>query len=244
MRHALIVFLTIFSLSSQSLASIKAVPAATQAIDTPMRHPPTPEKKPAKPEKPFYQKLAYDSQKNEWSFTATIIQIKDAYLIGGHGQVALVEYLTGPCRGCTTTTGHDGKLDKMWVAVSFGESKYFDGSFYLSDRKLVPGDKIRLSLSGPYVSKSGVNWYACPMDDEYCQWAGLADGNGPTAIDWDNVEINSTNELIWSGHGSSGSGSFFGGGVLCWKITVLDDSVSLDSVGKHISRNYEMPVWK
>lgn len=268
MKRALILLLTILSLSSLSLTNTKAVPAATKAVGMPVRHPrvcgvfngvtttdmsecisrqPAPKKGPAKPININYQKLAYDKKKNEWSLSATLIQIKDAYLPGGPGQVALVEYLTGPCRKCTTTTEHASKLDKMWIVISFGENKHSgDAILYLSNEKLFPGEKILLSLSGSYVSESGVNWDKCPIDDEYCHRARLADGNGPTAIDWDNVEINSTNELIWSGHGSSSdsSSSFFGWGVLCWKITVLDDSVTPNPVGEQTSRNHKIHVRK
>lgn len=241
MKYLWIVLLTILSLSSLSLTNTRTVPASTKAIDAPIRQPrvcsvfngtaamdmsecssrqPAPEKKPATPLNVNYQKIAYDSKKNEWSLSAKVIQIKDASLIGGPGQVAEVEYLTGPCRECTTTNEHEGKLDKMWVVISFGGNKRPGQEvLYLSDKKLVPGEKILLSLSGPFVSQSGVDWNKCPWDDEYCHRARLADGNGPMAIDWGNVEINSTNELIWSGHGSRSSD--FSWGVLCWKIKSL-----------------------
>src|SRR5258706_12459567 len=161
MKLTWIVLLTILSLSSLSLTNTRAVPAAMKAIDASMRQPrecgvfngvaamdmsecssrqPAPEKKPAKPLNINYQKIAYDSKKNEWSLSAKVIQIKDASLIGGPGQVAEWEYLTGLCRECTTANEHEGKLAKMWIVISFGESDHFgDEILYLSDKKLVPG---------------------------------------------------------------------------------------------------------
>lgn len=162
------------------------------------------------------QKLTFDPKKNEWSFSATILQFKDVIYTGAPSQIAMVQYLD---RG-------DGIARQMWIVVSFGGNSWYPDVFRFTDQKLNIGQKVLLTLSGPYVSKSGVNWDKCPLHDAFCHAARRAEGNGPIALDWNNVEIVPTNELIWSGHRTAS----WWGGALCWKITVLSDGMNSNPI--------------
>lgn len=165
------------------------------------------------------QSLSFDPKKNEWSLSATILQFKDVFYMSSPSQIAQVRYLDR----------RDGTALRMWIVVSFGGNSWYPDVFHFASQKLNIGQKVLLTLSGPYVSKSGVNWDKCPLDDAFCHAARRAEGNGPIALDWNNVEIVPTNELIWLGHRTSS----WWGGALCWKITILSDRISLNSSTSH-----------
>lgn len=173
------------------------------------------------------QSLSFDPNKNQWTLPVTILQFKDVSYTGAPSQIALVAYLDGK----------ENVVRQMWIVVSFGGNRWYPEVFHFADQKLNIGQKVLLTLSGTYVSKSGVNWDQCPSNDAFCHAARRAEGNGPIALDWNNVEIVPTNELIWLGHRTSS----WWGGALCWKITILSDRISLNSI---TSRDLIKPVQK
>src|SRR5450759_1707835 len=179
MKHSLLILFVILSISSTSFVEAKTNPVriAHPIVCTPttgvngefgdhcIHQPRVYKSKPTPAPTPIIdhqgalsfsnmpdRKLTYNPEKNEWSLSATVIQLKNGYLPGGPVQLAQVEYLSGPCWDCTLRTRQElgvGKPDKMWIVVSVGPSRYVGNDvFHFANQELAPGDTVLLTLSG------------------------------------------------------------------------------------------------
>ena len=113
-----------------------------------------------------------------WSFTGVVVETRQVELMGFPAQIARVQ-----------STDFD-----TWVIQRMDE-----GIFEVVLGTAKPGDLVRVSISGPQVSKNGVDWNLCkPADSNYCRLGALYD-DGLLALDW-NVPLSPSNEFIHLGH--------------------------------------------
>ena len=118
---------------------------------------------------------------NTWSFTGTVIEVRQVFVMGLASQIALVQ-----------STNFEA-----WVILRTDSQSNELPEIVLGDASV--GDQVRVSITGPHVSKNGVDWDRCqPIYSNYCRQGGLYD-NGPIATDW-NVPLSPSNEFIHWGH--------------------------------------------
>lgn len=144
----------------------------------------------------------YSESGQSWSFSAQVLEIKDASIYGRPGSIARIEYV------------HKGEVREAWAVL-----KIDDYSFSDSTSDITAGDHITLQVSGDYVSRNGVDWSACPRTDLYCQHAGFIEGGFPVSEDFGGLTISPSNTLIRFGHVSLD----WINGMLAWKILLSED---------------------
>jgi len=150
----------------------------------------------------FGQGLTF-SAPNTWSFTGTVIETRQVFVMGMVSQVALV---------------HSPDFD-AWV-IQRMESQTNELPEIVLGLASV-GDQVRVSITGPHVSKNGVDWYPCqPLYSNYCRQGGMYD-TGPIADDW-NMPISPSNEFI---HYRNSSPSIVN--PLFWNTEVLKHAPAL-----------------
>ena len=121
------------------------------------------------------------SAPNTWSFTGTVTEIRQVFVMGLPSQIALVQ-----------STNFEA-----WVILRMASQSNELPEIILGDASV--GDVVRVSISGSHVSKSGVDWDLCQLlYSNYCRQGGLYD-TGPIATDW-NVPLSPSNEFIHWGH--------------------------------------------
>jgi hypothetical protein len=143
----------------------------------------------------------YSESDNSWSFSAQVLEIKDASIYGRPGSIARIEYL------------HRGEVRDAWAVL-----KIEDYSFNSGASDITVGDQITLQVSGAYVSRNGVDWSACPRTDLYCQHAGFIEGGFPVSEDFGGLTISPSNTLIRWGSVASD----WINGMLAWRIISED----------------------
>jgi hypothetical protein len=139
----------------------------------------------------------YSESDRTWTVFAEVIQLKDVSIYGRPGTIARVEYLKA------------GEPEYAWVAIRIDDYDFSDDA-----DTLTAGKQIVLEVSGEYVSSKGVNWDACPQDDQYCQYASFIEGGFPISEDYNGLTICPSNTLIYSGHASDD----WVNGVLAWRV--------------------------
>lgn len=123
-----------------------------------------------------WQGLSF-SPPNTWSFTGLVTETRQVELLGFPVQVARVQ-------STDFAAWVIQRMDEGYFEVVLGEAR--------------PGDLVRVSLSGPQVSKNGVDWNLCaPADSHYCRLGALYD-DGLLALDW-NLPLSPSNEFIHFG---------------------------------------------
>lgn len=128
----------------------------------------------------FWQGLAF-SPAYTWSFTGVVIETRQVHLFGMPAEVAKVK-----SEGFTA-----------WVILEIDTQSQQDGKVILGSAQ--GGDHVRISISGPHVLVTGVDWNLCkPLGSGYCRLGRLYD-DGPFGIDY-GVPLSPSNEFIHSGH--------------------------------------------
>ncbi len=143
----------------------------------------------------------YSESDDSWSFSAQVLEIKDVSIYGRPGTIARIEYV------------HMGGVRDAWAVL-----KIDDYSFSDSASDITVGDQLTLRVSGEYVSSKGVDWSACPANNQFCQHAGFIEGGFPTSEDFGGLTISPSNTLI---HWGSGSSDWING-ILAWRIISED----------------------
>ena len=124
----------------------------------------------------FGQGLTF-SAPHTWSFTGTVTETRQVFVMGMVSQVALVQ-----------SPDFDA-----WVIQRMESQTNELPEIVLGDASI--GDQVRVSITGSHVSKNGVDWVPCePLYSNYCRQGGLYD-IGPIADDW-NMPISPSNEFI------------------------------------------------
>jgi hypothetical protein len=124
----------------------------------------------------FGQGLTF-SAPHTWSFTGTVIETRQVFVMGMVSQVALVQ-----------SPDFDA-----WVIQRMESQTNELPEIVLGNAAV--GDQVRVSITGPHVSKNGVDWVPCePLYSNYCRQGGMYD-TGPIADDW-NMPISPSNEFI------------------------------------------------
>ncbi len=127
------------------------------------------------------QPLRYDPTWNKWSFGGNVLEIRQVYVMGLPAQIALVQ----------------SRDFEAWVILRMNSQSSELPEIVLG--QAIVGDQVRVSISGPHVSKNGVDWNLCqPIYSNYCRQGGLYD-IGPIATDW-NMPLSPSNEFIHWGH--------------------------------------------
>lgn len=131
----------------------------------------------------FGQSLTF-STPHTWFFTGTVIETVHVLVMGLDADVALVQ----------------SKDFDTWVILRTTSQSAELADVVLGDAKT--GDQVRVSISGPHVSKNGVNWDLCqPLGSNYCRQGWLYD-TGPDSGDW-YLPVSPSNLLIHSDHPGS-----------------------------------------
>lgn len=131
---------------------------------------------------PIASAAQYDMQDRSWTFSARVIQLKDASIYSIPGRLARIQYL------------RDGKTQRAWAVLAVDDYWFTKDSF-------IPtvGQEIQLKISGDFVSRYGVDLDKCSSDDEYCQYASFVEGGFQTSVDHNGMTLSPSNMLIYSG---------------------------------------------
>ena len=124
----------------------------------------------------FGQGLTF-SAPHTWSFTGTVIETRQVFVMGMVSQVALVQSPDFDAWVIQRMESQTNELPEIVLGLAS------------------IGDQVRVSISGPNISKNGVEWVLCqPLYSNYCRQGGMYD-TGPIADDW-NMPISPSNEFI------------------------------------------------
>ena len=124
----------------------------------------------------LFQNLTFTTP-HTWSFTGEVTEIRQTLVMGLHARIALVKSI-----------GFEA-----WVILRTNSQSDELPEIVLGDAAV--GDLVRVSISGPHVTKNGVDWDACePLYSNYCRQGWLYD-TGPIAGDWQ-VPLSPSNEMI------------------------------------------------
>ena len=137
------------------------------------------------------------SAPNTWSFTGTVTEIRQVFVMGLPSQIALVQSADFEAWVILRMDSQSSELPKIVLGPTVEVSNALAGE---APNVLVGvGDLVRVSITGLHVSKDGVDWELCqPLYSNYCRQGGLYD-NGPLSGDW-NVQLSPSNEFIHWGH--------------------------------------------
>lgn len=139
----------------------------------------------------------YDESNQSWSFSAQVIEIKDVSIYGRPGSIAKIAYVD------------KGEAQEAWAVLTIDNYSFSD-----ANRDIAVGDHIILSVSGNNISSKGVDWSACPPNNEYCQEASFIEGGFPKSEDYGGLTISPSNTLIYSGSVAHD----WINGMLAWRI--------------------------
>jgi len=138
---------------------------------------------------------------NTWSFTGTVTEIRQVLVMGLSSKVARVQSDGFSAWVILRMASQSAELDDVVLEKVSKVTNGFVGDASNDPVGKVPnglvgiGDQVRVSISGPHVSKNGVNWDLCePLYSNYCRQGGLYDV-GPLSGDW-NIPLSPSNELI------------------------------------------------
>ena len=147
----------------------------------------------------FRQGLTF-STPHTWSFTGIVTETRHVHVMGLDAEVALVK----------------SKDFDTWVILRTASQSAELADVILGEAKT--GDQVRVSITGPHISKNGVNWDLCqPLYSSYCRQGWLYD-TGPDSGDW-YLPVSPSNLLIHSNRiGSSMEYPLF------WNTEVLSDA--------------------
>lgn len=138
------------------------------------------------------------SPPHTWSFIGRVMETRRVHILGMPADVAKVK-----------SEGFDA-----WVILSVDTRSYGDGKVVLGNARA--GDRVRVSISGPHVLETGVDWSLCkPFSSGYC-WLGRLYDDGLFGIDY-GVPLSPSNEFIHSGHPNPSSEI-----ALFWNTQVLE----------------------
>ncbi len=133
-----------------------------------------------------------------WAFTGRVRETRRVHILGMPAEVARVK-----------SEGFDA-----WVILSVDTRSYGDGKVVLGNARA--GDRVRVSIAGPHVLETGVDWSLCkPRESGYC-WLGRLYDDGLFGIDY-GVPLSPSNEFIHSGHPNPSSEV-----ALFWNTQVLE----------------------
>lgn len=158
------------------------------------------------------QPLAYDPAKHEWSFTGKVLEVREVSLMGFSGQVAQVQ----------------SRFFDPWVVLRVDQVS-------LEATPVKTGQWVRVSISGPHVSKKSVDWTACVSEQrDYCFFGAVLD-SGLESPDTD-FPLTPSNELIHFGRATP---YWWPPAALYWNTLILEDksarmSEVADEPGPHL----------
>jgi len=162
-----------------------------------------------------WQSLTF-SAPHTWSFIGRVTETHQIFILGQPAQVARVQSTSFDAWVIQRTDSQSRELDEIVLG------------------KAGVGDLVRVSISGPHVSKNGVNWDLCqPVNSTYCRQGALYD-TGPLSGDW-NMPLSPGNEFIHSGQPSP-SMEF----ALFWNTEILK-AVSASKHGSYPRRSGSQP---
>ena len=125
--------------------------------------------------------LTYTPALHKWSFSGTVIEIRQVSLLGMTAQVARVL----------------SRDFYAWVILNLDTETPAMGKIILGSA--APGDQVRVSISGSHVMKDRVDWNQCqPAGSPICRFGWLYD-DGPLSLDW-NIPLSPSNEFIHYSH--------------------------------------------
>ena len=150
----------------------------------------------------FGQGLTFSAPHN-WSFTGTVTETRQVFVMGMVSQVALIQSPDFDAWVIQRMESQTNELPEIVLGLAS------------------IGDQVRVSITGPHVSKNGVDWDPCqPLYSNYCRQGGMYD-TGPIADDW-NMPISPSNEFI---HYRNSSPSIVN--PLFWNTEVLKHAPAL-----------------
>ena len=150
----------------------------------------------------FGQGLTF-SAPHTWSFTGTVTETRQVFVMGMVSQVALVQSADFDAWVIQRMESQTNELPEIVLGLAS------------------VGDQVRVSITGPHVSINGVDWDPCqPLYSNYCRQGGMYD-TGPIADDW-NMPISPSNEFI---HYRNSSPSIVN--PLFWNTEVLKHAPAL-----------------
>ena len=153
------------------------------------------------------------SAPNTWSFTGTVIEVRQVFVMGLPSQIALVQSTNFEAWVIQRMASQSNELPEIVLGPAVQAPNVLVGV----------GDLVRVSISGPHVSDNGIDWDRCqPIYSNYCRQGGLYD-TGPIATDW-NVPLSPSNEFIHWGHANPSTEY-----PLFWnteKLFIDDDKIS------------------
>jgi len=125
--------------------------------------------------------LHYSPALHKWSFGGTVVETRQVYLLGMPTQVAKVQ-----------------SFDYYaWAVLNLDTENHQLGRIVMGSAEI--DDRVVVSISGPFVTRTLVDWNQCqPRDASICQFGWLYD-DGPMSGDW-NVPLSPSNEFIHYGH--------------------------------------------
>jgi hypothetical protein len=150
----------------------------------------------------IFQGLTFNAP-HTWFFTGLVMETRQVRVIGLQARVARVQ-----------SAGFDA-----WVILRTASQSHELPDIVLGEAS--SGDLVRVSISGPHVSETAVDWDICqPMYSNYCRQGWLYD-SGPLSGDW-NIPLSPSNEFIHSGNTNLSIAY-----PLFWNIEVLKDAAAL-----------------
>jgi len=133
---------------------------------------------------------------NTWSFTGTVTETRQVLVMGLSSKVARVQSDGFSAWVILRMESQSAELDDVVLEKARDVPNGFVGE--APNDFVGVGDQVRVSISGPHVSKNGVDWDLCePLYSNYCRQGGLYDV-GPLSGDW-NVPLSPSNEMIHYG---------------------------------------------
>jgi hypothetical protein len=127
------------------------------------------------------ESLTYNPASHKWSFSGMLTETRQVYLLGMTTQVAKVI----------------SRDFYAWVILNVDTEKYQMGRISLGNAQV--GDLVRVSISGPFVTRKQVDWNRCQPRDAATCWFGWLYDDGPLSGDW-NIPLSPSNEFIHFGH--------------------------------------------
>jgi hypothetical protein len=125
--------------------------------------------------------LTYVPALHKWFFSGMVAETRQVYLLGMTTRVAKVI----------------SRDFYAWVILNVDTDQYQMGRISLGNAQV--GDLVRVSISGPFVTRKQVDWNQCQPREAATCWFGWLYDDGPLSGDW-NVPLSPSNEFIHFGH--------------------------------------------
>jgi hypothetical protein len=143
-------------------------------------------------------RLTYTPALREWSFSGMVVELRTVHLLGFPARVARVR----------------SPDFSIWVILEVETGTAALGNPHPGNAEA--GDRVRVSIAGPYVLRDRVDWSLCrPAGSPVCRFGKLYD-DGPPSLDWD-MPLSPSNEFIQYGHPAQGWRQ-----ALFWNTEVID----------------------